>query len=834
MQKKVSFSSLVGLTGTPNGLDEKEVSKQRLKFGPNEIVERIGNPWIDIIIDTLKDPMVWFLVGISAVFYLVGDYTESLILMLATLPLIFMDAFLHLRTQVSTAALRSQLSSKVILIRNGKKVEVDSYEIVPGDLVVLSSEGAYLPADGFWEEADSLQVDESVLTGEAFPIKKNSIHFDPFKNTADTLVETNILGFAGTRVLAGKGNLRILSTGRNTSYGEIVQSVAQIAHERTPLQSAILELTRFLIYAAVMLCFIIAAVRLYQGHGWLDALLSAAVLAVAAIPEEFPVVFSFFLGVGVYRLAKHNALVRRAVSVENIGRVTQICTDKTGTITVGNLELTHFVNASDTSESHLLTMALAASNRQGADPVDIAIINEAKNRNTTILNRLSVIPFTEDRKRETAFIEYENTLRCVIKGAPEIVLSKSSLNDEEKKMWGKEIETLAKGGHKVLAVAALVVNDELVESCLEPEEGFHFYGLLAFEDPARPEVKEALKYCMKNEIKVLMITGDHPDTARAIAKDIGLIQESAVIISAESEPHKLEEEWLQDNPGFFKGVDVVARCNPVQKFKIVESLKKAGELVVVTGDGVNDVPALKAADIGVAMGLRGTRSAREVSSIILSDDNFSTIVNAIREGKQLFENLRMSFKYLLLIHIPFVLSAALIPLLGYKLLYLPIHVVWLELVIHPTALFAFQQNINLDTQKDLSHRRSFFNKKELMTILTLGLSLTAILIISYISAVSESQDVAHGRAKAMALLSLWSAGIVIALTKCRTTAANLIILCTILLSLVLTQYNLMANALHLSPLHLMDWIRVIFIAFVFVLILFLLDSPLKKNFSLIK
>lgn len=832
MQRKVSFKNLIGLVGRPTGLDEVEYSQQRAKFGANEIVERTGNPWLELLIDTIKDPMVWFLIGIATIFYFIGDYKEAIILSIATIPLIFMDAFLHWRTQASTSGLRGQLSSDVLVIRNGLQIEVDSFDIVPGDLVVLSTENHFLPADGFWEDVDSLQVDESVLTGEAFPMNKFSIQFDPFINIGEVLVDTNVLGFAGTRVLTGRGNLRVLSTGKNTSYGEIVQSVTKITHERTPLQSAILELTRFLIYAAGLFCIALAAIRYYQGHGWLDAFLSAAVLAVAAIPEEFPVVFSFFLGVGVYRLAKQHALVRRAVSVENIGRVTQICTDKTGTITLGQLTLTHLDTTEGVNEQDVLLMALIASNVEGTDPVDMALFEAAKKWEVEPPKRLSVIPFTEDRKRETAFFKSQNSVICAIKGSPEIVLSKSNLSKDELEVWNNKVSNWAKGGHKVLAVASALVSEVLAKSRNEPEAGFKFQGLLAFEDPARPEIKEAIKYCHNNSIKVLMITGDHPETASAIARDVGLIENSAVVVSAEEESYKLEDDWLAKHPDFFKKVDIVARCNPIQKLKIVESLKKLGELVVVTGDGVNDVPALKAADIGVAMGLRGTRSAKEVSSIILTDDNFSTIVNAICEGKQLFENLRMSFKYLLLFHIPFVLSAAIIPLMGYPLLYLPIHVVWLELIIHPTALFGFQQ-FSLEKEKiDSSLRKSFFNKKDTAVILTIGLSLTGMLILSYVAGVSESQDIGHGRAKAMALLSLWSAGIVIILTKGRTLTAKFLIVVTILSSAILIQTKWLAQALHLTPLHFLDWGKVFATVFVFLIILFLSNRNKKpRRFS---
>lgn len=821
MKKKVSFKNLKTVNLKSSGLSETEYSQQLERFGSNEIVERIGNPWMELLIDTIKDPMVWFLIGIALVFYVIGDYKEAIILSLATIPLIFMDAFLHWRTQASTSSLRDQLSSKVQVIRNGMQQEVDSFDIVPGDLVVLSAQNHFLPADGVWEKADSLQVDESVLTGEAFPVNKSSIEVDSFLDKDELLVESSFLGFAGTRVLRGTGHLRLLLTGKNTSYGEIVQSVAKINHEKTPLQLAILQLTRALVYVALVFCLALAAIRYYQGHGWLDALLSAAILAVAAIPEEFPIVFSFYLGVGVYRLAKQHVLVRRAVSVENIGRVTQICTDKTGTITLGQLSLTHLDAAIDVSEKDLLTQALVASDAEGTDPVDVALVEAAKLKTIEIPIRFNVIPFTEDRKRETAFFKKDGIVVCVIKGSPETVLSKSKISPQELIDWKKRISDWARGGHKVLAVASVEVTEE---SSTEPKDGFQFKGLLAFEDPARPEVKDAIEYCHKNAIKVLMITGDHPETAGAIARDIGLIKNSGSIFSVEEMPDKIESEWLERNPDFFKHIDVVARCNPMQKLKIVESLKKAGAMVVVTGDGVNDVPALKAADIGVAMGLRGARSAKEVSSIILADDNFRTIVNAIREGKQLFENLRMSFKYLLLFHIPFVLSAAIIPLLGYQLLYLPIHIVWLELIIHPTALFAFQQYAEEKNELRSSNQNSFFTKKETALILSMGLAFTAIVVLAFISGLSEGQDASHGRAKVMGLISFWSAGIVMALTKGRTLASKILMLITLVSSLFLIQCEWFAKALHLDPLAFFEWVKIMGVVLVSVLIFYFFDK----------
>lgn len=825
MKRKISLKNLSGLVLTSTGLNEAQVAKQRAKFGPNEVVERIGNPWLELLADTVRDPMVWFLVAIAFIFYFIGDVNEAVILSVATLPIIFMDAFLHWRTQASTATLRGQLSSKVLVIRSGRELEIESHDLVPGDLVALSTKNHFAPADGIWEKVDCLQVDESVLTGEAFPVSKSSMLLESKGDTQQEIYgESNVLGFAGTRVLTGNGYLRVLSTGKHTSYGEIVQSVAKINHERTPLQSAILDLTRFLIYASLIFCLALAGIRYYQGHGWLDALLSAAVLAVAAIPEEFPVVFSFYLGVGVFRLAKRHALVRRAVSVENIGRVTQICTDKTGTLTMGQLKLTHLDVSDSFSEEDILLMAQTASNPKGSDPIDLAIISTSHGRNIQALARDSVIPFTEDRKRETVFTIRDGIKMCVVKGSPEVVLSMSNVTNVELANWLKHVSKFAQGGHKVLAVACVSTTDDI-----EPSTGFDFYGLLAFEDPPRPEVKKAIEYCRKSEIKVMMITGDHPETAAAIAKDVGLITDNnSIIVSAQDEAYKLEEEWIHKNIDYFKSVDVVARCNPLQKLRIVEALKKSGELVVVTGDGVNDVPALKAADIGVAMGLRGSRSAKEVSSIILADDNFSTIANAILEGRQLFKNLRMSFYYLLLFHIPFVLSAAIIPLLGYPLLYLPIHVVWLELIIHPTALFAFQQYSKNEVKSTTIYQKSFFSKLDTVIILSISLCLTAVLIWAFAVGVSEDQDIGHGRAVAMALLSTWSGGIVLILTKGATLTAKFIVAATLIGPFILIQSKWAAKIFHLTPLHSVDWLKIFATITVFLILLFI-SQKYKKD-----
>lgn len=802
----ISFRSLEGLTKRSGGLTISEVSEQCSRFGANNIDEDIGSPWFEIFTETLKDPMIWFLIGIGSLFLFVGEMSDGITLIGAIFPLLFMDAFLHWRTQASTASLKVLLNTKVEVIRESRKIEINSRDLVPGDLVAITP-GVLLSADGVFEIANNIQVDESVLTGESFPIFKKQTDFDPFEYAkhGDVNVSTANLGYAGTRILTGSGVLRVLLTGSRTSYGEIVQAVSRMPHERTPLQKMITSLVQALIYTSIAFCLLLAGVRIYQGHGWLDAIMSAATLAVAAIPEEFPVVFTFFLSVGIYRLAKKHALVRRAVSVENIGRVSQICTDKTGTITVGKLTLTHAEPADGFDSDTLLASALVASS-SFEDPLDIAIQEAALKRGLITPIRSHTFPFTEDRKRETGCVEtLTGGLSFCTKGAPESILEMSDLSEKQKSFWSNKISEWARGGHKVIAVARKNIGQK---SCNEePKSGMTLLGLFAFEDPPRPEVADAMAYCRKNHIRVLMITGDHPDTAAAIALDSGLVIKAPIVVSAESEPQKFKEDWLHQNLNFLKSIDVVARCTPLQKLRIVTALKKSGELVLVTGDGVNDVPALKAADISIAMGKRGTRSAKEVSSIILSDDNFSTIINAIREGRQLFHNLRMSFEYLLMVHIPLVLIAAIIPLAGYPLVFLPVHIVWLEIIIHPTALLAFQATVS-PNQEDPNLWKSFFSKYETFKICIVGGIITILLGCSYLTGLNEPLAVNHARAKVMAFLTLWSAGVTLHLTRIRTKVANIVACITIISSVFLIQASEKFKFLHLTPLHLIDWVKV--------------------------
>ena len=516
-------------------------------------------------------------------------------------------------------------------------------------------------------------------------------------------------------------------------------------------------------------------------------------------------VFTFLLGVGVYRLAQRKALVRRAVTVENIGRVSCICSDKTGTITEGRLQLAHLLPASSIDEERLLSLACLAARNDSGDPMDEAIYRRAIHSGigADAPHRVATFPFTEDRKRETAIIRQESGEQIVAsKGAAEVILAMCRLTTNEQRDWMAKLEGLAAGAHKVIAVASRN-SDASIELSQEPEMEFDFEGLLAFEDPIRDGVREAVKACQSAGIHPIMVTGDHPITARAVAIEVGIGASSPRVISGD----EVEELVKSGRGGELRRVDVIARAKPGQKLLLVKTLQQAGEIVAVTGDGVNDVPALQAADIGVAMGERGTRSAREVASIVLLDDNFRTIVGAIAEGRQLFRNLQLSFQYLVIIHIPLVLTATLIPLAGYPLLYLPVHVVWLEILIHPTAMLVFQETASKKLVRDTraAGPARFFSQAQWLMLLATGLVIAVIVSAGYLRGLEGIGNVKHGRAMAIATLTTTSAMVTAVLSRLRTRAAWVMCFGTLASSFMLIQTPKLAALLHLTPLHWDDW-----------------------------
>lgn len=788
IRRDIPPDSLTDLLGSDRGLSDAEIAARRERFGFNDILASGPSPWRLLLQDTARDPMIWFLIAMSVLYAVIGAYRDAGILLAALIPLLGMDAYLHRRTMASTQGLAQRLAATCTTIRDGVPRSIAARDLVPGDFVHLNP-GDLVPADGIVFSGADIQVDESSLTGESYPARKTP---RAPAESGDHWV------LAGTRLLAGTAKIRIAYTGAATLYGEIARSAEIGGHASTPLQAAIGRLVGILLVAAIAICLALAAIRYWQGYGLLDAITSALTLAIAALPEEFPVVFTFYLGVGVYRLAQRQALVRRAVAVENIGRVTCICSDKTGTLTEGRLELAHAEPIAGLAPEKLVSLAASVADPASTDPLDVALANWLRQENAAIASppRIASYPFTEARRRETTLLRTEDGgLSAIVKGAPENVLAMCVENAEAKAAWTEKVTAYAAGGHKVIACATRQIAAESWDG-QEPETGFVFAGLMAFEDRLRDGVREAVDACRAGGIRVVIITGDHPVTAEAIGGEIGLKDGRPVVALADAVIGPAAD------PALLREVDVIARAAPTQKLDIVKALQHAGEIVAVTGDGINDVPALQAADIGIAMGERGTQSARETAAIVLLDDNFRTIVRAIAEGRQLFANLAASFAYLLMIHIAFVGTAAAIPFLGYPLLYLPLHIVWLELIIHPTAMLVFQDAAKADGRVPKMSTRSarFFNARDWWVIGLTGGLLALTVAGLFVAALEVGEAIATARSLALACLIVAGAAITSALSFPGNRTGWLVIGGSLAGTLVFMQVPALADWAHLEPL----------------------------------
>jgi P-type Ca2+ transporter type 2C len=770
------------------GLTSAEAESRRLAFGANAILIENRHSWADIAKDTARDPMIWFLAATSVLFFAVGETAEGAVMATALLPILGMDAYLHRRTQASTASLSIELSPTASVIRNAAEVVVPTLDLVPGDRVVVRP-GSSFPADGRLLAGDGVQVDESTLTGESIPVTKvvTSTRHDSVPDTSWVM--------AGTRLLTGEAVFQVVMTGAKTGYGEIVRTALLSIKSETQLQKAVNKLVFVLTLAAVALCMALGLITYWNGHGLFESVMSAITLAVAALPEEFPVVLSFLMGVGVYRMARQKALVRYAVAVENIGRVTCICTDKTGTITEGRLRVAMLSPAQGAHEDQLESCAAHATREDSGDPLDAALLQMTTGSSSPIV---AVFPFTEERRRETVIRKTATGGFIVaVKGAPETVLSCCELTQRSEWNALTNAQQLAGEGYKVIAFAQKSPRRKPSE---EPMSGFLFQGFVAFEDPVRPEVPDAIDWATAHGIKVIMVTGDHAATARVIALKAGIGGKSPRIVSGD----ELATLLAHEDPRKF---DVVARAKPIQKLDLVRALQRRGESVVVTGDGVNDVPALSGADVGVAMGQRGAQPARETAAIVLLNDSFTTIATAIRQGRQIFWSLRLSFAYLLLVHISLVLAAALIPLLGYPLLFVPIHIVLLELIMHPTAILGFHGGNDMANGRSAKvQSRTILTRRDAILIGFGGLWLAASILGAYVYALGANGDTAHSRGLGFSVLVLGSSFAVAVLTRFRNTTSRVLAIAPVVATVFAIQIRDVATWLQFSPLHISDWL----------------------------
>lgn len=785
MRLRVPLDRLVEEPLRLDGLSSAEAQRRQTRFGLNEVLQKVAHPVWDLLLQTIKDPMLAFLSLTGAIYLALGNLAEGLSLWASVLPLVLLDGWLHRRTQASVAGLAAGLARSAQVWRDGSFRNLAAEEIVPGDLVRMGAQQT-VPADGVVVFCEEAQVDESALTGESAAVRKRAL------DRLEEFIDDEHWAFAGTRLLAGALFLRVASTGAHTRYGELARLAAGERTERTPLQRSLSRLTYALLSAALLLCLVLGAVRYLRGHGLVDALLSAATLGVAAIPEEFPVALTFFLGTAVFRLARRRALVRRALALENMGRVSVICSDKTGTMTEGKLRLEAIEPFGQRSEEELLTYAALASRVEGNDPLDVAILSVAPGSVTTA-ERLMVFPFTEVRRLESSLVRFDGAIWTAAKGAPESLLARCELSTESQERVTASAARLSAKAMKVIAVGRARL-EASVQS--EPTSGLELVGLLGFADPLRPSVPAAIARCRELGIRPIMVTGDHPATARAVATQAGLGGSHPRLLTGDELEMRLSSGALREH------FDVVARASPLQKHSLVRALQKTGEVVAVTGDGVNDAPALAAADIGIAMGGRGTQAAREAASMVLLDDDFGSLVAAVYEGRQIFEALRSSFAWLLCMHIPLVLSAAIIPLLGWPLLYLPLHIVWLELVIHPTALLTFGEDRHARVSSHPQTHARFFSRTEWRNLLLSSTLALLGLLLLYRRGLEGGPE--HARALAMSCLLTYGACCAAIFSGLSSAISRTIFISILASTALLVQLPAAARFFHLGPLHLSD------------------------------
>lgn len=725
-----------------DGLSAVEAARRLAADGPNLLSTDRARPLGAILLAALREPM-FILLAVAAVLYLaIGDRAEGVLLAAAGLVTIGLVVAQEARSEAALKALRDLSDPVARVMRDGKILTLPARDLVRGDIVLLA-EGQRAPADGVLVGPDVLRVDESALTGESVPVARSGAAAPSTADLSDRV-------FAGTLVVAGQGPLRIETTGARTALGRIGASLALIDEGRTPLQRAT---GRIVIWIGALALGFAGAVALAYGllRGlWIEGALAGITIAIALIPEEFPVVLSVFLSLGAWRLAGHRVLVRRAAAIEALGGATLLCVDKTGTITANRMTVATLWTPEaegalgDPPLAPALQAVLDAAGRASAvqptDPMDAAL--RALTPPTTQRPE-RVWPLEPDRLAVVQTWRQPVGRLTATKGSPEAVFALCRMTEPETDAARQALDRLASGGLRVLAVAEAAHP----ASPATPEDlVFEFRGLVGFLDPVAADVPAALEVARAAGVQVAMITGDYPATALRIAADAGIDISGGLLTGAEIDalPRAVLAQRLRT-------VRVFARVQPGQKLALVRAFQADGAVVAMTGDGVNDAPALEAADIGIAMGGRGTDVAREAADLVLLDDRFGSIVGAVRLGRRIFTNLRRALVYVTAIHVP-IAGLALLPiLLGAPPVLFPVHVVLLELVIDPVCSLVFEaEPSEPDAMKRPPRpRRSLFGPKEILFGLARGLPLLAAVLGLYLALLpSAGEAVARGVAYA--------------------------------------------------------------------------------------
>ena len=676
-----------------NGLSADESQKRLSQYGHNRLEEKPGKSPLLIFFEQFTNILILILIVAAVISAFIGDLTDTMVILAIVLLNAVIGFFQEYRAERALAALKKLEIPAATIIRDGKHQQIPATEIMPGDIVVLTA-GEIVPADIRLIESPNLMIDESSLTGESTPVEKST---DIISGEA-SLADRRNMAFKGTVITYGRGVGVVVTTGMSTELGRIAYLLQETEKIKTPLQIKLDVMGKRLAVAALLLCLIIFIAGVWRGESLQLMSLTAISLAVAAIPESLPAVITIVLALGAYRMSKVNALIRKLPAVETLGCVTAICSDKTGTLTQNKMKVEFIYDGKelkrkwslDTSDMNLIFKAMTLCNDASidsdkgiGDPTEIALLKAAseigihKNELEKSYPRINEIPFDSFKKRMTTINsspDNQEIYLTFMKGSVDSVLDISSIDSNMKEQILRENEKMAADGIRVLALAYREIEKGMPLS--EVEKGLTFLGLVGMIDPPREEAYEAVKICMKAGIVPIMITGDHPSTAKSIAKRLGITNENGQTITGR-DMEVLEPAHLNN---LLSSVRIFARVSPEDKIRIVSALKEKGHIVAMTGDGVNDAPALKKADIGIAMGITGTDVSKEASDIILRDDNFATIVKAVYEGRVIYDNIRKFIRYMLSTNSGEILTMFFALMIGMPLPILPIQILWINLV----------------------------------------------------------------------------------------------------------------------------------------------------------
>jgi len=715
------------------GLDDQSVALRLSEDGPNELGASQRRSLLTIILDVLREPMFLLLLGAGGIYLTMGDAREALVLLGFVLVIVLVTVFQERRTDNTLNALRDLSSPRALVMRNGRAVRIPGTEVVRDDVLIVS-EGDRVAADGVLLEAHELAANESLLTGESEPVSKQA--------GEDRL-------YAGTMVVRGQGIMRVTATGQRTELGRIGKSLDNIALAASPLQEEMALLARRVAIIGISLCVLLVALFWLTRGDLAGGVLAGIALAMGILPQEFPVILVVFLALAARRIAVHQVLTRRLNAIETLGEVTVLCVDKTGTLTenrmivsalrIGDEELsTERLGNGDLPEPfhELLEYAVLASEISPHDPMEQAFHRLAAIQLEGSEHLHPTWALVREYELEIGLLAMTHIWRddtegrnvVASKGAPEAVMDLCHLPEQRCVVLREQAAAMARRGLRVLGVAKSMLPDGLQMPGIQHDITFEWVGLVGLSDPLRAEVPDTVAQCLRAGIRVVMITGDHPATAMAIAAQAGI--DGSDVLTGD-QIATLDAQALRDRVG---RVNVFARIKPDQKLALVNALKERGEIVAMTGDGVNDAPALKAAHIGIAMGGRGTDVAREAASLVLLEDDFASIVRAVALGRRTYVNMHQAMIYTIAVHVPIVALAMLPVLFGLPIILAPVHIAFLELVIDPACSLAFESEpggSGLMQQPPRDRSQRLLAGRDLLQSVILGVFVSGAAIAAY-------------------------------------------------------------------------------------------------------